>query len=91
MTAEERVAARRAETIGEDLLQDLDRQKREKRLKRKVTVGRYRSQANPWLEHTAWDKHLAGFGRVELKASLYPAAFTTPMRSQSRLKPVAQG
>ena len=73
-TAEERAGVRRAETMGEDLLRELDRQKQEKRLQRKVTVGRYRSQANPWLEHTAWDKHLAGFERVELKASLYPAA-----------------
>ncbi|KAK3045473.1 hypothetical protein LTR09_012936 [Extremus antarcticus] len=73
ITAEERAVARRAETIGDVLLQDLDRQKQEKKMKRKVTGPKYRSQVNPWLEHTAWDKHLAGFERVELKASLYPA------------------
>ncbi len=52
-TAEERAAGRRAETMGEFLLQDLDRQKTKKKMKRQVMVGRYRSQVNLWLEHIA--------------------------------------
>jgi hypothetical protein len=43
-------------------------------LKRKVTVSSIRSQANPWMEHTAWDKHLCGFEKETLKTSLYPGS-----------------
>lgn len=37
---------------------------------RKVNVSDIRSEMDPWLEHTSWAHHLAGFEKEELRASL---------------------
>ena len=40
---------------------------------RKVNVSDVRSEMDPWLDHTNWAHHLAGFEKEELRASLNAA------------------
>ena len=74
--------AARLEKAGEQLLEKLAQEHAERRQKRKVTVTQARSEANSWLEHRGWAKHLAGFEKVQLRQSLQPAGPETEVEDR---------
>lgn len=64
----------RLQQAGEELLQEMELTLQQRKGDRVVTLLTARTQANPWLEHTGWDRHLYGLERAQLKDSLYPLA-----------------
>ena len=63
----------RAQKLTDEVADGLKRKLREAHHHRKVNVSNVRSEMDPWLEHTSWAHHLAGFEKEELRASLSAA------------------
>jgi len=64
----------RLQQAGEELIQEMELTLQQRKDNRIVTLLTAGTQANPWMEHTGWDRHLCGLERVQLKNSLYPLA-----------------
>ena len=51
----------RVEQLADEVAEGLKRKLREVHRHRKVNVSDVRSEMDPWLDHTNWAHHLAGF------------------------------
>lgn len=63
----------RAEKLADEVADGLKSKLREVHRHRKVNISDVRSEMDPWLDHTSWAHHLAGFEKEELRASLNAA------------------
>ena len=63
----------RAQKLIDEVADGLESKLREVHHYRKVNVSDVRSEMDPWLEHTGWAHHLAGFEKEELRSSLSAA------------------